>query len=67
MKIDKFDIIYILMIPMIALFLIGFYLFLGIITGLVLLYGGLVLVYEFFAKIDFGFDKDYGMDWNKRK
>jgi hypothetical protein len=55
------------MIPMIALFLIGFYLFLGIITGLVLLYGGLVLVYEFFAKIDFGFDKDYGMDWNKRK
>jgi hypothetical protein len=67
MKIDKFDIIYILMIPMIALFLIGFYLFLGIITGLVLLYGGLVLVYEFFAKIDFGFDKDYGMDWTKRK
>jgi len=67
MKIDKFDIIYILMIPMIALFLIGFYLFLGIITGLVLLYGGLVLVYEFFAKIDFGFDKDYGMDWIKRK
>jgi len=67
MKIDKFDIIYILMIPMIALFLIGFYLFLGIITGLVLLYGGLVLVYEFFAKIDFGFDKDYGMNWNKRK
>ena len=67
MKIDKFDIIYILMIPMIVLFLIGFYLFLGIITGLVLLYGGLVLVYEFFAKIDFGFDKDYGMDWNKRK
>ena len=67
MKIDKFDIIYILMIPVIALFLIGFYLFLGIITGLVLLYGGLVLVYEFFAKIDFGFDKDYGMDWNKRK
>ena len=67
MKIDKFDIIYILMIPMIALFLIGFYLFLGIITGLVLLYGGLVLVYEFFAKIDFGFDKDYGMDYTKRK
>ena len=67
MKIDKFDIIYILMIPVIALFLIGFYLFLGIISGLVLLYGGLVLVYEFFAKIDFGFDKDYGMDWNKRK
>ena len=67
MKIDKFDIIYILMIPVIALFLIGFYLFLGIISGLVLLYGGLVLVYEFFANIDFGFDKDYGMDWTKRK
>lgn len=49
------------MIPVIALFLIGFYLFLGIITGLVLLYTGLVFVYEFLAKIDFGFDKDYGM------
>ena len=67
MKIDKFDIIYILMIPMIALFLIGFYLFLGIMTGLVLLYGGLVLIYEWYAKIDFGFDKDYGMDYTKRK
>lgn len=61
MKIDKFDILYILMIPVIALFLVGFYLFLGIITGLVLLYTGLVFVYEFLAKIDFGFDKDYGM------
>ncbi len=67
MKIDKVDILHILMIPVIALFLIGFYLFLGIITGLVLLYGGLVLVYEFFGKIDFGFDKDYGMDYTKRK
>jgi len=55
------------MIPVIALFLIGFYLFLGIMTGLVLLYGGLVLLYEWYAKIDFGFDKDYGMDYTKRK
>jgi len=67
MKIDKLDILYILMIPVIALFLIGFYLFLGIMTGLVLLYGGLVLLYEWYAKIDFGFDKDYGMDYTKRK
>jgi hypothetical protein len=42
-------------------------LFLGIMTGLVLLYGGLVLLYEWYAKIDFGFDKDYGMDYTKRK
>ena len=67
MKIDKLDILYILMIPVIALFLIGFYLFLGIMTGLVLLYGGLVLLYEWYAKIDLGFDKDYGMDYTKRK
>jgi hypothetical protein len=67
MKIDKVDILYILMIPVIALFLIGFYLFLGIMTGLVLLYGGLVLLYEWYSKIDFGFDKDYGMDYTKRK
>ena len=67
MKIDKVDILDILMIPVIALFLIGFYLFLGIMTGLVLLYGGLVLLYEWYAKIDFGFDKDYGMDYTKRK
>lgn len=67
MKIDKLDILYILMIPVIALFLIGFYLFLGIMTGLVLLYGGLVLLYEWYANIDFGFDKDYGMDYTKRK
>jgi len=67
MKVDKFDIIYILLIPVIALFLIAFYLFLGFVTGLVLLYGGLVLIYEWYEKIDFGFDRDYGMDWTKRK
>jgi hypothetical protein len=67
MKVDKFDIIYILLIPVIAVFLIAFYLFLGFVTGLVLLYGGLVLIYEWYEKIDFGFDRDYGMDWTKRK
>jgi hypothetical protein len=54
MRIDKFDILYILMIPMIALFLIGFYLFLGLVTVLVLAYGVLVLIYEFL------FDRDEG-------
>ena len=67
MKVDKFDIIYILLIPVIAVFLIAFYLFLGFVTGLVLLYSGLVLIYEWYEKIDFGFDRDYGMDWTKRK
>jgi hypothetical protein len=60
MRIDKFDILYILMIPMIALFLIGFYLFLGFVTILVLAYGVLVLIYEFLVEIDYGFDRDEG-------
>ena len=60
MKLDRIDIIYILMIPVIALFLIGFYLFLGFVTLLVLAYGFLVLIYEFLVEIDYGFDRDEG-------
>tara|TARA_Y100000389_G_scaffold196198_1_gene228742 strand:- start:629 stop:910 length:282 start_codon:yes stop_codon:yes gene_type:complete len=60
MKLDRIDIIYILMIPVIAMFLIGFYLFLGFVTLLVLAYGFLVLIYEFLAEIDYGFDRDEG-------
>ena len=60
MRIDKFDILYILMIPMIALFLIGFYLFLGFVTILVLAYGVLVLIYELLVEVDYGFDRDEG-------
>jgi len=56
MKIDRFDILYILLIPFIGLFLVGFYLFLGVMTVLVMSYGALVILYE---KIDFGFDRDY--------
>tara|TARA_B110000858_G_C17790477_1_gene469637 strand:+ start:760 stop:942 length:183 start_codon:yes stop_codon:yes gene_type:complete len=58
MRVDRFDIIYILMIPVIALFLIGFYLFIGIMTGLVLIGGALVVLYEFLCEIDYGFDRD---------
>jgi len=60
MKIDKLDILYILMIPMIALFLIAFYLFLGFVTLLIIAYGVLVLIYEFLVEIDYGFDRDKG-------
>lgn len=60
MRIDKFDVLYILMIPMIALFLIVFYMFLGFVTLLVFSYGVLVLIYEFLAEIDYGFDRDEG-------
>jgi len=60
MQVDKEDLLYILMIPVIALFLIGFYLFIGIMTGLVLAYGVLVLIYEFLVEIDYGFDRDEG-------
>ena len=61
MKVDKTDIMYILMIPVIALFLVGFYLFLGIMIVLVMFCGGIVLLYDLIRDLDLGFDKDYGM------
>ena len=61
MKVDKTDIMYILMIPVIALFLIGFYLFLGIMIVLVMFCGGIVLLYDLIRDLDLGFDRDYGM------
>ncbi len=61
MKVDKIDILYILLIPAILVFLIGFYLFIGVFVVSMFLIGGLITLYEFFEKIDFGFDKDYGM------
>tara|TARA_R110002074_G_scaffold9541_4_gene37565 strand:- start:553 stop:747 length:195 start_codon:yes stop_codon:yes gene_type:complete len=60
MQVDKEDLLYILMIPVIALFLIGFYLFIGIMTGLVLIGGALAVLYEFLVEIDYGFDRDEG-------
>jgi len=60
MKIDKTDIMYILMIPVMALFLAGFYLFLGIMIVLVMFCGGIVLLYDLIRTIDFrlnGYDK----------
>ena len=59
MKISKEDILYVLLIPFIGLFLVGFYLFLGVMTVLVMSYGALVMSYEFVRRIDFGFDRDY--------
>jgi len=59
MKIDRFDILYILLIPFIGLFLVLFYLFLGIMTVLVMSYGALAWSYEFIRRTDFGFDRDY--------
>lgn len=67
MKIDKEDILYVLLIPFIGLFLVGFYLFLGVMIVLVASYTGIVLLYDKIRDLDFGFDKDYGMDWTKRK
>ena len=61
MKVVKTDIMYILMIPVIALFLVGFYLFLGIMIVLVMFCGGIVLLYDLIRDLDLGFDKDYGM------
>jgi len=68
-RLDRHDIISILMIPVFGMFLIGFYLFIGIIFLGVLTLTGLQMLWEFLEEIDFGFDRDYGMDWtvNKRK
>lgn len=64
MRIDKDDIIAILLIPAIAVFLIGFYMFIGIFWIGSFLIGGLMFLYEKLRGMDFGFDRDYGM---KRK
>ena len=58
MKLSKDDIIAILLIPAIAVFLIGFYMFIGIFWIGSFLFGGLMFLYEKLRGIDFGFDYD---------
>jgi hypothetical protein len=67
MRVDKEDIFAILLIPVIGVLLIGFYLLIGLFILGSLIVGGLIALYKWFEKIDFGFDRDYGMDWTKRK
>ena len=58
MKLNKDDIIAILLIPAIAVFLIGFYMFIGIFWIGSFIIGGLLFLYEKLRDIDFGFDYD---------
>ena len=60
-KLDKSDIIAILLIPVLGLFLIGFYLFLGIVFLGILSLIGIQMLWEFLREIDYGFDRDFGI------
>ncbi len=60
-RLDKFDIIAILMIPILVLFLIGFYLFLGIVFLGILSLIGIQMLWEFLKEIDYGFDRDFSI------
>jgi|CoawatStandDraft_6_1074263.scaffolds.fasta_scaffold40799_3 hypothetical protein len=55
MRVDKEDILYICMIPLIAMFLLGFYLFIGFVIIGVLGITGCTLVWEKIKVIDFRF------------
>jgi hypothetical protein len=60
-KLDKSDIIAILMLPLLGLVLIGFYLFLAIAYLGVLSFIGIQMLWEFLKEIDYGFDRDFSI------
>ena len=60
-RLDRYDIIAILMIPILGMCLIGFYLFLGIMFLCVLTLTGIQMLWEFLREIDYGFDRDFGI------
>jgi|TARA_B100000809_G_C14838515_1_gene423769 hypothetical protein len=60
-KLDKSDIITILMLPLLGLVLIGFYLFLAIAYLGVLSFIGIQMLWEFLKEIDYGFDRDFSI------
>jgi hypothetical protein len=61
MRVDKEDIFAILLIPVIGVFLLGFYIVIGLVMLGTLIVSGIIYLYEVFTRIDFGFDKDYGI------
>jgi hypothetical protein len=56
MRVDKEDILYLCMIPLIVMFLLGFYLFIGFVIIGVLGITGCILLWENIKVIDFGFN-----------
>ena len=60
------NILAILFIPIILLFLIGFYILVGFGWLIILLIGLTRMAIDYFKTIDFGFDRDFGIK-NRRK
>ncbi len=56
MRVDKEDILYLCMIPLIVMFLLGFYLFIGFVSIGVLGITGCILIWENIRGIDVGFN-----------
>ena len=61
------NILAILFIPVLLLFLIGFYILVGFGWIIILMIGLTRMSISYFKRIDFGFDKDYGIKRTKRK
>ena len=60
------NILAILFIPIILLFLIGFYILVGFGWLIILLIGLTRMAIRYFKRVDFGFDRDFGIK-NRRK
>jgi len=60
------NILAILFIPIIFLFLVGFYILVGFGWLIILLIGLTRMAIDYFKTIDFGFDRDFGIK-NRRK
>ena len=63
----KENILAILFIPVLLMFLVGFYILVGFGWAIMLMIGLTRMVINFFSKVDYGFDKDYGIKTTKRK
>jgi len=61
------NILAILFIPILLMFLIGFYILIGFGWLIVLLIGLTRMAIDLFKRIDFGFDRDFGIKTTKRK
>ena len=60
------NILAILFIPIIFLFLVGFYILVGFGWLIILLIGLTRMSVNYFKRVDFGFDRDFGIK-NRRK
>ena len=61
------NILAILFIPVLLLFLLGFYILVGFGWIIILMIGLTRMSINYFKRIDFGFDRDFGIKTTKRK